>query len=471
VSGSLPLGQGGPPALLEAGLPASDPLASTLFPPLATGVEWGLERTVSLLAAVGNPHLRYPSLHIGGTNGKGSVSATLSSVLREGGLRVGLYTSPHLCSFSERIQVDGVPAEAEALLETAGELREHFVRLAPTFFEAATVLALTHFARVGVDIAVLEVGLGGRLDATNVVRPLVSAITNVAMDHADYLGPTLEHIAREKAGIAKAGVPLLTAESDLRLRAIFREAATRVGAPFHPLDPGEELRDVELALDHTGFTLDTAPWGRLRLRTPLAGEHQAANAALAVKVLATLPPELRPEAGAVERGLSAVQWPGRLQVEEVDGVRWILDVAHNVAGAAALAALLEQVELPRPLVVLAGILGDKDWGAMLPPVFRLADHAILTQPASAPLARRWDPQAAAAAVRDGGIHTPLEVVERFGAALELARERGAGGTVVVTGSCHTVGDTLLALDRAPFTSRSGSHRVAHPPAPDQIGGP
>lgn len=462
---------GGAPALLEAGLPASDPLASMLFPPLATGVEWGLERTVALLASVGNPHIRYPSLHIGGTNGKGSVSATLSSVLREAGLRVGLYTSPHLCSFAERIQVDGRPVEAEALLETAGELREHFVRLAPTFFEAATVLALTHFARAGVDIAVLEVGLGGRLDATNVVRPLVSAVTNVAMDHADYLGSTLEAIAGEKAGIAKSGIPLLTAEPDLRIRAIFRNAAARVGAPFRPLDPAEEVRDVEVALDHTSFTLDTVPWGRLRLRTPLAGHHQAANAALAVQVLAMLPPELRPDAQAVERGLAGVQWPGRLQVEEVDGVRWILDVAHNVAGAAALAALIQQVDIPRPLVVLAGILGDKDWGAMLPPVFCLADLAILTQPPSAPVPRRWDPVAAAEVVREGGVTTPVEVIEGFGEALARARERGAGGTVLVTGSCHTVGDALLALDRAPFSCAGGPGRVAHPPAADQIGAP
>ena len=471
MTGGLHPGQGGPPALLEAGLPASDPLARTLFPPLATGVEWGLERTVSLLAAVGNPHLRYPSLHIGGTNGKGSVSATLASVLREGGMRVGLYTSPHLCSFAERIQVDGVPAGAESLLETADELRPHFVRLGPTFFEAATVLALTHFARVGVDIAGREVGLGGRLDATNVVRPLVTAVTNVAMDHADYLGPTLEDIAREKAGIAKAGIPLLTAEPDLRLRALFRSAAARVGAPFRPVDPSEDVRDVEVALDHTSFTIDTGPWGRLRLRTPLAGQHQAANAALAVQVLATLPPELRPDAGAVQRGLAGVRWPGRLQVEEIDGVRWILDVAHNVAGAGALAALLGQVPLPRPLVVLAGILGDKDWDAMLPPVFRLADHAILTQPPSAPMARRWNPEAAAEVVRKGGVDTPLDVIEGFAEALDQARERAVGGTVVVTGSCHTVGDALLALDRAPFSTSGGSGRVARPPRPGQIGGP
>jgi dihydrofolate synthase / folylpolyglutamate synthase len=458
---------GGRPALLEAGLPGSDPLAARLFPQLATGVEWGLERVRTLLAAAGDPHLRYPTLHIGGTNGKGSVSATLASVLRASGLRVGLYTSPHLCSFSERIQVDGIPADARALIATADLLRESFVAVAPTFFEAATVLALAHFAREGVDVAVLEVGLGGRLDATNVVRPLVTAITGVAMDHTEYLGPTLPEIAREKAGIAKAGIPLLTAETDPEVREVFRRAAERVGAPFHPMDSAE-IRDVELALDHTAFTLDTGPWGTLRLRTPLPGMHQAVNTALAVRVLEALPSEMRPSARAVLNGVGAVRWPGRLQVERVGDICWVLDVAHNVAGASALAAALDRLDLPPPRVVVAGVLGDKDWRSMLPQVFRLAERAILTQPPSAPAARRWDPSEAAAAVREDGVSTPLEIEPDFVQALERARVEAAGGTVVVTGSCHTVGDALLALGIAPY-GPPGS--LADPPAPGQIGAP
>jgi dihydrofolate synthase / folylpolyglutamate synthase len=365
--------------------------------------------------------------------------------------------------------VDGRPAEPDALLATAEGLREHFVRVGPTFFEAATVLALTHFARVGVDVAVIEVGLGGRLDSTNVIRPLVTAITNVAMDHAEYLGSTLPEIAREKGGITKPGIPLLTAESDLRLRSVFRSMARAVGAPFHPLDARDELKQVEVALDHTSFTLETVPWGPLRLRTPLAGFHQAVNAALAVRILAALPEKMRPDGDAVRRGLEKVRWPGRLQVEEIDGVRWILDVAHNVAGAGALAALLERVDVPRPLVVVAGILGDKDWGAMLPPVFRLADHAVLTQPPSAPEPRRWDPEEAAAVVRGGGVQTPLEVLLDFPEALARARDLARGGCVLVTGSCHTVGDALLALDRLPFPLPDRGFQLADPPGHVQIG--
>lgn len=465
MTGALP---GGRPALLEAGLPGSDPLAARLFPPLATGVEWGLDRVRTLLASEGDPHLRYPTIHVGGTNGKGSVSATLASVLRASGLRVGLYTSPHLCSFAERIQVDGAPADPAALEATARLLRDGFVAVGPTFFEAATVLALTHFAREGVDIAVLEVGLGGRLDATNVVRPLVTAITGVAMDHTEYLGPTLLDIAAEKAGIAKAGIPLLTAEADPSVLDVFRQAAHRVGAPFRPLEAGNEVRQVELALEHTTFTLDTGPWGTLRLRTPLPGKHQAANTALAVRVLESLPPELRPGTDAVVRGVESVQWPGRLQVVEVEGIRWVLDVAHNVAGATALAAALDDFHLSPPRVVVAGVLGDKDWRSMLPQVFRLADRAILTQPPSAPVARRWDPVEAAGAVAGDGLSTPLEIEPDFVRALELAREWAPGGTVVVTGSCHTVGDALLVLGIAPY---GAPRSLAHPPGPGEIGSP
>lgn len=459
---SPPPGGGRP--VLEAGLPASDPLAARLLPPMATGVEWGLDRTRRLLSRSGDPHLRYPVLHVGGTNGKGSVSAILASVLRASGLRVGLYTSPHLCSFAERIQVDGAPASPEALTATADELREALQEEGPTFFEAATVLALTHFARTGVDAAVLEVGLGGRLDSTNVVRPLVTAITNVALDHAEYLGPTTLHIAREKVGIAKPGIPLVTAEEDPGVLAVLRGEAEAVGAPFHVLHGGAAILDPTVALDHTAFTLETGPWGRLRLRTPLVGMHQAVNAALAVRVLEHLPPELRPTRAAVEEGVARVRWPGRMQVEEVEGVRWILDVAHNVAGAAALAEALERLALDPPRVVLAGVLGDKDWKGMLPPVFRGVERAILTQPPSAPLARRWDPEQAAREVREAGVSTPLEIETDFQRALTRAGELARGGTVVVTGSCHTVGDALAALGRAPYP-------LDPPPSPGEIGSP
>ncbi len=440
----------GPPGALapdRLDRPFGDPLFARLFPPLATGVHWGLERTRAALAELGDPHLACPVLHVGGTNGKGSVASTLSAALSAGGLRVACYTSPHLCSFRERFTIRGRALSEETLLVRADEIRECVVRHELTFFEAVTVLGFHAFAREDAEVAVIEVGLGGRLDATNVVEPLVSAVTNVAMDHADYLGDTLPRIAREKAGIIKPGTPFLTAETDPELLTIFRAVAAERGAPLVEVRCDVDTSDVEVAADHTTVTLDTDTWGRLDVRTPLVGAHQAVNTALAVAMLEELPEHLRPGRDALLRGIGGVRHPGRDQIESIDGQTWIFDVAHNTAGVGTLVDTLDRVALPRPLVALIGVLGDKDWRTMLPPLLARCAYAVLTQPPTAPDDRRWDPAEAADAVRHVA---PLRVERDFGAALRLAREEAGGGTVVVTGSCHTVGSALAALDRAPL---------------------
>jgi dihydrofolate synthase/folylpolyglutamate synthase len=435
--------------------PFEDPLFERLFPPLPAGVHWGLARVAAALAALGDPHLTRPSLHVGGTNGKGSVASIAASVLATDGRRVGLYTSPHLCSVRERFQVGGLPVAEDALIGYADEIRSVVAAHGLTFFEAATVLAFHVFDRERVDAQVVEVGLGGRLDATNVLHPAACAITNVALDHADFLGDTLEAIAREKAGIIKPGVPVVTAETDPALLAVFRSVARELGAPLTCLDPTRDLADVEVARDHTAFSLATRAWGSLRLVTPLVGMHQAANAALAVELLEHLPAGLRPAADAVRKGVASVRWPGRDQIEVVEGTTWLFDVAHNTAGIGSLVAVLDRLELPRPRVGVVGVLGDKDWRAMLPPLLSRLDEAVLTQPHSAPVARRWNPAEAAEAVRAaGGAVCPLEQIPDFERALHHARRRGAGGTVVVTGSCHTVGDALRGLGRVPFDGGS-----------------
>ncbi|MBI4541057.1 MAG: bifunctional folylpolyglutamate synthase/dihydrofolate synthase [Gemmatimonadetes bacterium] len=429
-------------------MPLRDDLVTRLFPPLERGVHWGLDVTRGLLAAAGDPHLGIPSIHVGGTNGKGSVAATCASVLAAAGRRVGLYTSPHLCSFRERFQVDGRPVDETVLAAAAAELRSAVEAWRPSFFEATTALAFTAFARERVDIAVIEVGLGGRLDATNVITPLVSAITNVALDHAEYLGPTLADIAREKAGIIKPAVPAVTAEPDDAIRSILEEIARERGAPLCGLHP-QEIRDTVASRERTAFTLSTDAWGELRVSTPLLGPHQAVNAAVAALSLERLPSGLRPAADEVVRGVAGVRWPGRLQVERLDATTWVFDVAHNTAGMHALADALRRLDFPRPLVGVVGILGDKDWRAMLPPLFRITDAALLTQPSSAPQERRWDPHAVAAAVP----LPPLAEIEMdLEAALERAGEWAGAGTVVVTGSCHTVGDALALLDLVPLAS-------------------
>jgi dihydrofolate synthase/folylpolyglutamate synthase len=395
---------------------------------------------------VEDPHRAYPVLHVGGTNGKGSVAAVLASALREGGHRVGLYTSPHLVSFAERIQVNGCPVSLGRLEHGADLLRPALEREGCSFFEAATVLAFTVFREEAVDVAIVEVGLGGRLDSTNVVTPEVIGITNVAMDHREYLGDDLGSIASEKAGILKAGVPAVTAEVDPRVLDVFRNRAEGVGADLLEIPAADPL-DVEVRPDGTSFRLGDSHWGPLSLEVPLPGPHQARNATLAVRMLERLPRNLRPGAEAVVEGLARARWPGRVQVIQERGVTFVLDVAHNFAGVGALTETLGSLDLPRPVVLLVGILGDKDWRSMLPPLFDIADGVVLTQPHSAPTGRRWDPSIAAEA---SGSRTALEILPDFSAALSRASTWAGSGTVVVTGSVHTVGDALGELGVDPF---------------------
>jgi len=303
------------------------------------------------------------------------------------------------------------------------------------------------------------VGLGGRLDSTNVIRPEVTAITNVAMDHAEYLGHSLEAIAGEKAGIIKAGVPVFTTEVDPRIREIFRRRATEVEAPFYVVDSSVEVRELEVAPRGNAFTLATESWGNIPLISPLPGRHQAANVNLAVRCLEALGPGLRPGLEAVMEGVEDVCWPGRVQIEGGPGGRWVFDVAHNTAAAHALAEALPQLGLPEPLVLLMGIQGDKDWRAMLPPLFQLTHDAVLTQPPSVQADRRWDPLEAARALE---ARPNLHIVPEFSEALELAREAAGEGTVVVTGSHHTVGDAMNLLGMEPYGS---SDRAAPPGRP------
>lgn len=422
-------------------------LLDRLFPRLTGGIRWGLGRTRRLLESVGDPHRAYPVLHVGGTNGKGSVAAIIESVLRHDGHRTGLYTSPHLVDFRERIQVDGRPIGEPELLAAARALWPRIEAEAPSFFEAATVIAFLALRDAGIDVAVVEVGMGGRLDSTNVVEPHVTVITNVALDHAEYLGEDLETIAGEKAGIIKPGVPVVTAESDPTVLAVLERAARASGSPF------EVVSRPASAVDAGGTTavLHTT-WGELDLRLPLVGAHQASNLAVAVRALELLPDGLRPSREAVVRGAAATWWPGRVQVEERDSARWIFDVAHNAAGVESLRASIEALQPRRPLVALIGVLGDKDWDRMLPPLFDMVDSAILVEPPSAPAERRWVPEDVME--RLGGPEA-VRIVRPFAAALAEAEAEAGDGTVICTGSVHTVGDAMLALGIAPFPARPG----------------
>ncbi|HEV7587894.1 MAG TPA: Mur ligase family protein, partial [Longimicrobium sp.] len=329
----------------------ADEPGAWLFARPTGGIRWGLERTQELLAGVGDPHRRFRSLHVAGTNGKGSVSALCDAALRaaDPGRTVGLYTSPHLVSFDERIRVGGRPIDRELLLACETRLRPAIERIGASFFEATTAIAFLCFAEAGVEVAVVEVGLGGRLDSTNVLEPAACAVTNIARDHTEYLGDTLEEIAAEKAGIFKPGVIAIVGEREPLPLAVLRARAATTGAPLVVLDEVATVDAVQVSLEGTRFRLASARWGSRALRIPLVGAHQARNAALAAELLGVLPDDLRPGWDATEAGFSAVRWPGRMQVERIRGTTWVLDVAHNSAGVAALAATLDELELPRPV--------------------------------------------------------------------------------------------------------------------------
>ncbi|MEP6745096.1 MAG: Mur ligase family protein, partial [Gemmatimonadota bacterium] len=320
--------------------------------PRTTTIKFGLDTTRELLVRLGAPHRLIPTIHVGGTNGKGSVSTLVAEALQEAGWRVGLYTSPHLVSFRERIRVDGVPITQEAVAMWTTLLQPDIEAKQATFFEATTVIALADFVARGAEIAVLEVGLGGRLDSTNAVTPLVSAVTKVAMDHTKYLGDTLELIAAEKGGIAKEGVPFVIGEAEPGLVEVLRATAERQGGRVTVVPP-ERRWTGPLALD---------------------GPHQRRNAAVAEAVLAALPAPWRPAQAAIERGFARSRVPGRFDRRG----SWLFDVAHNPDGMRALVAALEAADLPRPIHALVSILGDKEWAPMLVELDRGIDRGILT---------------------------------------------------------------------------------------------
>jgi dihydrofolate synthase/folylpolyglutamate synthase len=395
--------------------------------PRTTTIKFGLGTTRALLATLGNPHDMIPCIHVGGTNGKGSVSTLIAEALSAAGWRVGLYTSPHLVSFRERIRVHGAPISEAAVAMWTHRLMPLIEDRQATFFEVTTAIAFADFAARGAEIAVVEVGLGGRLDSTNVVRPLASAVTRIEMDHMKYLGDTLEDIAREKAGIAKPGAPFVIGESRPELVAILRHAAA-CAVRGHDREAVPDIRVVPAAAQWTGA---------LRLEGP----HQRRNAAVAECVLRTLPDPYRPPAEALARGFAEAHVAGRLDRRG----RWLFDVAHNPDGVRALVRALRELDPPRPLHALVSILGDKAWAEMLVLLDQVVDRGILTRAPTA-AGRGWNLEWLGRWLRDPRrppARASWALVPEFEDALDAVQHDA--GTVLVTGSFHTVGDVMRTL--------------------------
>jgi dihydrofolate synthase/folylpolyglutamate synthase len=396
------------------------------------GMRPGLGGVRALLERLGRPEAGLAVVHVGGTNGKGSTVALIEATLRAAGRKTGMYTSPHLLRFTERIRIDGeelagdaAAALAERVLAASGEGTHGDGGDGDgeaTFFEVVTAMAFLAFAERGVDVAVVEVGLGGRLDATNVIeRPLATVVTSIGLDHMDVLGATLTAIAREKAGIWKPGVPAIFACADAEARAVLAAEAARVGAPAAIL--GRDFDDAGLP------------------PLALAGAHQRRNAALARRALAALPERLRPTEAALAAGFGGVRWPGRM--EQLTPTV-LVDAAHNEEGAQALAAALPA----GPFTLVLGVVADKDPRAVAGVLAPRAARVIATAP---PTPRALPAAALAEVVRALAPGVAVESAPELAAALRAAQGDGGGDArVVVAGSIFLVGEArrLLLGERA-----------------------
>jgi dihydrofolate synthase/folylpolyglutamate synthase len=402
------------------------------------GIKLGLATVSRLMRGLGSPQDRFSSIHIAGTNGKGSIAAFLSSVLANGGHKVGLYTSPHLVRFNERIQINGCPISDKDVVRVAEAVQRIYTQgEPPTFFECATAMAFHHFASERVEWAVLETGMGGRYDATNVVHPEVSIISNISMEHQEYLGNTLAEIAREKAGIIKAGAGIVTGTRQKSALRVIEQKAIEKKVPLYRL--GKEIR---IRKDKGGtFTYLGIDRRWPRVKIGLIGDHQVTNAALALGAL-----ELLMEKGlhltdeAIYAGLAATRWPGRLEVFSRNPFV-LLDGAHNPSAVRTLKKFLENSNTFRRLTMVVGILEDKAWKPMLRDLAGVADRMILTRPR---YERAADPQELASFVHD--LKQDVVVIPHLPDAISLAlEEAGTVDAVCITGSLYTVGDAKAYL--------------------------
>jgi dihydrofolate synthase/folylpolyglutamate synthase len=413
---------------------------------------WNLDRTLHMLRAVEDPHVRLPCLHIAGTKGKGSTAAMAAAIFTAAGHRTGLYTSPHLITFRERIRIDdrliperdvvGLVQQVRPLIESMRETEMG----PPSFHEAYTLLAFLHFVREEADFAVIETGLGGRLDATNVVRPVACGLTRIGLDHTAELGDTIEEIAREKAGIIKPGVSVISAPQEPSVLEVFQEVALERGAQLLVVGESPAPRVSELRQDksHQLITIE----GRQRLyadlKCPLLGAHQAENAALAIG-LVEIAEQHGLEVGeeAIRKGLAEVRWPGRFQIVSRRPTI-ILDGAHDELGAAALVRTLEATIPGRRIILVLGLHGDKDASAIAGQLCPVADRVICTASSSPRALEAEELQRVVFRLCEHtSAYTPVAAAVR--AAIAQATQSDA---VVITGSLYVVGEAMQALGAA-----------------------
>jgi dihydrofolate synthase/folylpolyglutamate synthase len=438
------------------------------------GIKFGLSNITKLMSSLGDPQKSFPSIHIAGTNGKGSTSAIIASILNASGLKVGLFTSPHLVSFTERIRVNGEEIAEFEVIRLAEEARAEIVSLQssdpdflPTFFEVVTAIALLYFKKEKIDIAVVEVGMGGRLDATNIVIPEVSVITNISYDHSEFLGDTLEQIAREKAGIIKKGVPVVVSSQVPDVVGVIEERAEEIGTVTYFY--GREFSSMLREEDISGIYFDYQSSDSFMLHElylPLTGEHQMENASVAIKAVELFNERrLIPNAfgtaathHSIKDGLATVRWPGRLEMIKHEPPI-LIDGAHNPAAAVALSRALAKTFLKqyKRIILVLGIMGDKDIEGIMRPLLHLASEIILCSPN---YERAASPQRLANVAVSLGfpdVHIVPTVKDALESAINICQKGGSGGLndssldthhsslIVVTGSFYTIGEAKESI--------------------------
>jgi dihydrofolate synthase/folylpolyglutamate synthase len=402
------------------------------------GIKFGLSKTENLLSAFGNPHLGQNYIHIAGTNGKGSVATFMGSILQEAGYKVGLYVSPHLVRFTERFRINGTEISQEKAVELIKELQHVFdADEPPTFFEAVTAMSILYFSREKTDIAIMEVGMGGRLDATNVITPLVTGITNISMEHQEYLGNRLSQIAMEKAGVIKKGVDVVTAATQPQIIQQLKRVASERGAPFWQVGRDVRYRSIPSGLHFFGKR------GNLKgLKLGLRGLHQSRNAALALGMMERIEAKGFPHStDQIQKGLKKAQWPGRMQIIQ-ENPMILLDGAHNVAAVKALARSIEKDFSYKKMILVIGVMADKDIAALLRAIVPISNRVLYTRPV---YQRAADPSLLME--KAAPLNKPGEIVQTLTEALKRAKAlAGPKDLIVVCGSLFTVGEALTFFD-------------------------
>ena len=404
------------------------------------GIILGLETIKRILSALGNPQENFTSIHVAGTNGKGSVASALSSILHESGYKVGLYTSPHLVRFNERICINNCQiSDADVVKSYKAVQQVHHGDRSPTFFEFATAMALYEFGRQKVEWAVIETGMGGRYDATNIITPAISIITNVSMEHRDYLGNTLAKITREKAGIIKQRTPVVTAVKQKQAQSVVQRVAHTKSAPVFMLG-----KDFTVRRTRTGYFSYYGienTWHDLQ--TPLLGHYQVQNAALALAASELLN-KLKAEISfkSIKNGLTKTRWPGRLEIVS-DKPLVILDGAHNLIAARNLSIFLAANLVNRRIILVVGILDDKPYESMLKSLLPVCSRAIITR---AKTDRALPPQKLYATAKKiiSDVTTVADVAKAAKHAIETA---GPDDVVCIAGSLYVVGEAKEAIEK------------------------